>query len=351
MTVILLKKLHFHLIHLTWLEASFFYTNIQDKPYPGYEFQDYKDKGFNLKLRIREEDNLPAIAIGINDIAGTGYFSSEYIVGSYGISNLDLHFGLGWGNYNGANQKLKNPLKYLSKKFENRPKDFEGYGGSFNADRYFSGKDISPFYGASYALNSKILLKIEKDTTLIDGLIDYDIPKSKFSLGMDYAINDNFSLGISFERGNFFSFKFIYKNNPKQIKRNYEYKSAEASPEDSKYTKLIKNLEENGIGVNRITEAADSIGLELTQFIHPNLNQIEKIVNQASIDAGFKNKKIKKDYKVANLTAASEIDKNLRYDSKLVYERKKTSSFNSSTRLRFRPFLHQEKSFLKELYL
>ena len=330
-----------------WLEASFFYTNIQDKPYPGYEFQDYKDKGFNLKLRIREEDNLPAIAIGINDIAGTGYFSSEYIVGSYGISNLDLHFGLGWGNYNGANQKLKNPLKYLSKKFENRPKDFEGYGGSFNADRYFSGKDISPFYGASYALNSKILLKIEKDTTLIDGLIDYDIPKSKFSLGMDYAINDNFSLGISFERGNFFSFKFIYKNNPKQIKRNYEYKSAEASPEDSKYTKLIKNLEENGIGVNRITEAADSIGLELTQFIHPNLNQIEKIVNQASIDAGFKNKKIKKDYKVANLTAASEIDKNLRYDSKLVYERKKTSSFNSSTRLRFRPFLASREEFFK----
>ena len=32
-----------------WLEASFFYTNIQDKPYPGYEFQDYKDKGFNIK--------------------------------------------------------------------------------------------------------------------------------------------------------------------------------------------------------------------------------------------------------------------------------------------------------------
>jgi hypothetical protein len=38
-----------------WLEASFFYTNIQGLPYPGYEYQDYKDKGFNLKLRIKEE--------------------------------------------------------------------------------------------------------------------------------------------------------------------------------------------------------------------------------------------------------------------------------------------------------
>ena len=43
-----------------WLEASFFYTNIQDKPYCIYDFdpvcnQDYKDKGFNFKLRLKEE--------------------------------------------------------------------------------------------------------------------------------------------------------------------------------------------------------------------------------------------------------------------------------------------------------
>ena len=33
-----------------WLEASFFYTNIQGLPYPGFEYQDYKDKGFNAKV-------------------------------------------------------------------------------------------------------------------------------------------------------------------------------------------------------------------------------------------------------------------------------------------------------------
>ena len=36
-----------------WLEASFFYTNIQNKPYPGFEYQDYKDKGFNIKIRVK----------------------------------------------------------------------------------------------------------------------------------------------------------------------------------------------------------------------------------------------------------------------------------------------------------
>ena len=80
-----------------WMEASFFYTRIQNKLYCQaivYEFcrQSAKDKGFNIKLRLKEEGMLPAIAIGVYDIAGTGYYSSEYIVGSYGVNKFDFHF-------------------------------------------------------------------------------------------------------------------------------------------------------------------------------------------------------------------------------------------------------------------
>ena len=77
----------------------------QGLPYPGFEYQDYKDKGFNIKLRLKKEGILPALAIGLNDFAGTGYYSSEYIVSSYGINNLDFHFGLGWGQLSGTKQK------------------------------------------------------------------------------------------------------------------------------------------------------------------------------------------------------------------------------------------------------
>ena len=41
-----------------WLEASFFYTNVEDRPYC-YDFtseiclQDFKDKGFNLKNKVK----------------------------------------------------------------------------------------------------------------------------------------------------------------------------------------------------------------------------------------------------------------------------------------------------------
>ena len=79
-----------------WFEASFFYTNVQDRPYcyETYDIvcqQDFKDKGFNVKLRLKEQGKLPAIAIGLNDFAGTGIYSSEYIVGSYGINSCLLY--------------------------------------------------------------------------------------------------------------------------------------------------------------------------------------------------------------------------------------------------------------------
>ena len=63
----------------------------------------------------------------------------------------------------------------------------------------------------------------------------------------------------------------MYKNNAKSAVKKYQYKTASNNEDENKYSKLIKNLEENGIGVNKISEAANSIGLELTQFVHPNI--------------------------------------------------------------------------------
>ena len=77
------KKLTFTASPYNWLETSVFYTKIQGKPYGGGFDQSYVDKGFNIKIKLKEEGRLPALAIGINDLAGTGYYGSEYIVASY----------------------------------------------------------------------------------------------------------------------------------------------------------------------------------------------------------------------------------------------------------------------------
>ena len=334
-----------------WMEASFFYTSLQNQNYCAASYdpvcsQDYKDKGFNFKVRLKEEGAFPAIAIGFNDLAGTGLYSSEYVVGSYGLNNIDLHFGLGYGTMNQLKDSINNPLGYLSDRFKNRPTQFEDKGGQFQPSRYFSGEKASPFYGISYSVNKKILLKFERDTTANNGFINYDIPSSDFSFGLDYAINDNFSIGISHERGIYTSLKFIYKNNPKYSVEKYQYKEASVSEDSNRYTKLIKNLEENGIGVNKISETASSIGIELTQFVHPGIGLIEEIIDSSARDAGI-NKNIKKDIKIADLRAISEIEDSFEKNSELIYEREKTRSFNTNTGIKFRPFLASREEFFK----
>ena len=330
-----------------WLEASLFYTNIQGLPYPGYEYQDYKDKGFNVKLRLKEQGNFPAVAIGVMDIAGTGLYSSEYIITSYGINNIDMHFGLGWGTLNGSKDTIKNPLGYISDNFKNRPTETEGQGGQFQPSRYFSGQTASPFYGVSYAFNDRTLFKIEKDTTLTTDTLDYKKAKSNYSVGIDYALNENFVVGFSVERGSTASLKFIYKNSPKTSYQKYKYQNQEQNiNNEDQYQNLITNLERNGIGVNKVIETANSIGLELTQFTHSNLQVVEEIIKQAGKDSGIE-KDIKKNLKIVNLDAITEFDDSFEDNSNLIYEREKKSQFNTKTGLKFRPFIASREEFFK----
>ena len=64
-------------------------------------------------------------------------------------------------------------------------------------------------------------------------------------------ITDNFSIGVSFERGDYASFKFVYKNDPVSTFKQNQYARGDRRRGDNKYTQLINNLEENGIGVKK----------------------------------------------------------------------------------------------------
>jgi hypothetical protein len=343
-------KLTFSSNPFNWLEASFFYASIDGKPYPGSGFtQDYKDKGFNFKFRLFNETRVfPSIAIGINDIGGTGLYSSEYIVSSYGINNIDFHFGLGWGNLSGGST-IKNPLGYFYDGFKNRPKydpneDISSATGNFNFGTFFSGKEVSPFFGISYAYNEKLLLKLEQDTIVVDGQIEYKEKKSQISFGLDYKVSNNLSIGLSFERGSNATVKFLYKNKASSVKP-YEYKKQTTKSKD-KNTNLIKNLEANGIGVNKIYEGAKSIGLELTQFSYPNKNLIDEIISFAKKDAGIE-KDVITNLKIADLDAVIEYGDDFEKNSRLIYERKSERKFNSNTKFVFRPFLASREEFFK----
>ena len=336
-----------------WFEASFFYMNIEDitqcrSNNEGRTYcQGYKDKGFNVKIRLKDQDALPALAVGLNDFAGTSLYSSEYLVSSYGINNLDMHLGVGWGRLSNKDDNLKNPFTYIHDSFNNRPLGYDGLGGELDPSKYFSGETSSFFYGISYRINNKLLFKFEKDPTRIDGpVLKYKERKSDFSYGFDYLINENFTIGSSYERGGFFSVRFVYKNNPKRSLEKYTFKKANTNEDDDKYLKLVKNLEENGIGVNKISETSRSIGIELTQFIHPDIRVVEQIIAESSREAGIE-KNIKKNIKIADLDAVTEIDEVFERNAKTIYERNSSRFINTDTGLTFRPFIASREEFFK----
>ncbi len=63
------RKINLTFYPYSWLEAGIFYSSFKDEPYGNEIFtQDRKDKGLNVKFLLKEEDDFPAIAIGMRDI-------------------------------------------------------------------------------------------------------------------------------------------------------------------------------------------------------------------------------------------------------------------------------------------
>lgn len=301
-------RLNLTLYPYDWLEATLFYANIGGKPYPGYEFQDYKDKGFNMKIKIFNEGRFPALALGLDDIAGTGLYSSEYLVASKQFGKVDYHIGIGWGNINGE-KHLKNPLGYLHEQFLYRPTDdLGGEVGQFRPKRYYSDKSVSVFGGLQYRLSENIFLKVEYDPTITPGLVGYELAKSNLNFGINYNIKSNFNVGLSYERGNYASLSFSYKNNSSNIKR--KYKTVDKERNENEFTHLQKILALNAIGVKELTKGAISaaggtVNLEVSASEYFTLDDLEGTINRAVSDAGI-NSEVVKSYKIGGLNAYSE---------------------------------------------
>ncbi len=210
----------------SWMEASYFYTDINNALYsnnPNFSGkQSYKDKGFDLKLKVLQETQyIPQVAVGGRDLAGTATFSSEYIVLSKKFKNTDFSFGLGWGTLSG--NKIKNPFSYIDDSFNSRNEILsDTQGGEVSFDRFFSGP-AGTFAGIETVLPNLygIRLKIEYDGTNYKeegfpfGRESFTFayksvkqPDSKFNYGFVYPINKNFHVKLSYTKGNTINFGF-----------------------------------------------------------------------------------------------------------------------------------------------
>ena len=114
------NRLYGRMQFLPWLEGVVRYTEGQYKAYYLGSPQSFKDKGIDLKIKLfNETETFPQIAIGLLDLGGTGVDSSEYLVASKQIKNVDYTFGIGWGAL-GGKAHISNPLSLLSDSFDFR---------------------------------------------------------------------------------------------------------------------------------------------------------------------------------------------------------------------------------------
>ena len=158
------------------------------------------DRSFDAHISVIDEGSfLPAISLGLRDFIGTGWYSSEYIVGTKSIGNLELTAGLGFGRFAGRNS-FSNPLGALSSRFDQRNRNSVGRGGTLGTINWFQG-NASAFYGFQYHITDKIRISSEYTPDLMSLESSYLNVDSPWNFGVAYQFNDYFNLSAQYLHG------------------------------------------------------------------------------------------------------------------------------------------------------
>jgi hypothetical protein len=267
----------------SWLEVSYQYADINNQLYSQSKVfsgsQSLKDKSFDTKIRlIKESQLLPQIAVGFRDLAGTGLFSSEFIVASKHLSKgLDLTMGIGWGNLTG--QLIKNPLLEISDRFKTRS-SATGLGGEFNVDDYFSGP-AGYFFGFEYYVPKFRGMKIKFEYDGTNYKTENSIPLSQASnlnFGIVFPHSKNLSYKFNFTRGNTVNFGFSYKLNLGKKNAQTTSKEKQSQIRNSNVIKIVTSRSDENLYKGSLKYLSDE--KIFLQHASINDNELEVIFAQ-----------------------------------------------------------------------
>ena len=241
-----------------WFEGGFRYISIQNRYYSNDpEFsgtQSYKDKNFELKVRLLKETNyLPQLALGLRDFAGTGLFSSEYLTSSKRFGNLDFTLGVGFGSLSSVDENIDNPFSFLKSEYEERPGVNTTLGGDFNYKTWFRGEG-SFFGGANYSFNDNLSLKLDYSTNQYND--QYFDKQSIFNYGIVYASNDWIYLHLGSGSSNDINFGVSIKSD--LTKQVYEEKRIQEATYYDESSGWINNV---------VSKVKNTINWEISSII------------------------------------------------------------------------------------
>lgn len=207
---------------MSWLEATVRYTDVRTRRYSNVESfsanQSYKDKAFDLKLRLWQEGFwLPEVSLGARDIGGTGLFDSEYLVATKAWGPFDFTLGMGWG-YLGNSANVHNPFCGASDKYCTRSRG--GSAGSLSTDQIFHGP-TALFGGIEYQTPWQPLrLKVEYEgNDYKDDFAGVLSQSSKVNVGAIYRVTDWADVNLSYERGNTLMAGFTLRSNFNELRQ------------------------------------------------------------------------------------------------------------------------------------
>ena len=198
---------------LPWLEASFRYSGLQHFQ-PDYPV--YYDRAFGIKARLWNEDGLlPAVAVGIDDIVGTGVYSGEYIVASKRFGDIDTSLGMGWGRRAGTGL-LRNPLALAISSFDNR-QSFFGQAGQTDFKAFFHGHNVGIFGGAVWHTpidGLSVMAEYDSDTYQLERAKGNFRSKSQVNFGLAYDVSDQLQTGLYWLYGQSLGASFALRLDP-----------------------------------------------------------------------------------------------------------------------------------------
>ncbi|TCC13743.1 YjbH domain-containing protein [Kosakonia quasisacchari] len=208
-----------------WLETTLRYTDVRTRKYSSVEAfsgnQSYKDKAFDLKLRLWQEGYwLPEVSVGARDIGGTGLFDGEYLVANKAWGPFDFSLGIGWG-YLGTSGNIKNPLCSYDVKYCTRDTRYKA-AGSTDTSQMFRGP-TALFGGVEYQTPwNPLRLKLEYEGNNYQQDFAGKLPqRSKVNVGAIYRVTDWADINLSYERGNTWMFGFTLRNNFNDLRPSY----------------------------------------------------------------------------------------------------------------------------------